>query len=194
LYGENTEIPTTDSPKSIIVTKWPEIPVLSDYSKKPDDKFWDKFPKREMPSRAETKIDVDKLECKVNSLKEKMTCHQLERAEKAIDYLRNGAPAFQTEKLSACFVENSKSTLVHGRQVTENIATWIKEGYAAGPFDGPPCPNFRVNPLLAITQPGKVRVVVNFSAPKNSLSTTTWTASKQRQLKWLLPRNSVKTC
>ena len=166
MYGENTEIPTTDSPKSIIATKWPEIPVLSDYSKKPDDKFWNKFPKREMPSRAETKIDVDKLECKVHSLKEKMTCHQLERAEKAIDYLRNGAPAFQTEKLSACFVENSKSTLVHGRQVTENIATWIKEGYAAGPFDGPPCPNFRVNPLLAIAQPGKVRVVVNFSAPK----------------------------
>ncbi len=140
MYGESTDIPTTNSPKSVIATKWPEIPVLSNYSKKPDEYFWEKFPKRELLSKAETKIDVDKLESKVNSLKEKMTCHQLERAEKAIEYLRNGAPAFQTEKLSACFVENSKSTFVHGRQVTENIATWVKEGYAACPFDGPPCP------------------------------------------------------
>ncbi len=166
MYGGRIDIPTTNNPKSVIASKWPDIPVLSDFSKKPDESFWKKFPKREMPSKAETKIEVDKLEEKVNSLKEKMTCHQLERAEKAIEYLRDSAPAFQTEKLLACFVENSKSTFVHGRQVTENIATWIKEGYAAGPFDGPPCPNFRVNPLLAIAQPGKVGVVVNFSAPK----------------------------
>jgi hypothetical protein len=49
--------------------------------------------------------------------------------------------------------------------VTDNIATWITEGYAAGPFEGPPCANFRVNPLLAVVQPDKVRPVLNVSSP-----------------------------
>jgi hypothetical protein len=115
--------------------------------------------------KPETKIDIEKLESEVLSLKEKMTVHQLERSLKAISYLKHGAPSFQTEKLPGCFVKNAASCYVHGRQVTENIATWIKEGYAAGPFDGPPCANFRVNPLIAVVQPGKVRPVMNVSSP-----------------------------
>jgi hypothetical protein len=37
LYGESEDIPTTDGPKSVIATKWPEIPVLNNYSKKPEE-------------------------------------------------------------------------------------------------------------------------------------------------------------
>ncbi len=87
------------------------------------------------------------------------------QAKKAIDYLKHGAPSFQRGNLPACFVKNAKSTIIHGAQVTDNIATWIAEGYAAGPFDGPPCKNFRVNPLLAVVQPDKVRPVLNVSSP-----------------------------
>jgi hypothetical protein len=36
----------------------------------------------------------------------------------------------------------------------------------SGPFDQPPLPNFRVNPLMAIDQGEKVRIVLNGSSPK----------------------------
>ena len=35
-----------------------EIPVLEDYSETAEDDFWNKFPKRELPRQATTRIDV----------------------------------------------------------------------------------------------------------------------------------------
>jgi hypothetical protein len=146
--------------------KWPEIPVLDDYSTKPSENFWEKFPHKELPSVPETSIDIGKLSEKVELLKWKMTTHQYGRCKKAIEYLSKGAPAFQKSELPGCFVKNAHSTLKHGRAITDNIATWVHEGYAAGPFEGPPCPQFRVNPLMAVVQPDKVRPVLNVSSPK----------------------------
>ena len=51
--------------------------------------------------------------------------------------------------------------------MTEEIANWVHKGYAAGPFDKPPTPGFRVNPILAVAQPDKIRVILNVSAPEN---------------------------
>ncbi len=65
-------------------------------------------------------------------------------------------------------MKSSRSTIAHGRQVTENIATWMAEGYAAGPFNSPSCSNFRVNPLLAVVQPDKVRPVLDVSSPSEN--------------------------
>jgi hypothetical protein len=146
--------------------KWPEIPVLVDYSIKPSENFWTKFPHKDLPSVPETSIDFVKLSEKVELLKGKMTIHQYGRCKKAIEYLSKGAPAFQKSELPGCFVKNAPSTLKHGRAITDNIATWVHEGYAAGPFEGPPCPQFRVNPLMAVVQPDKVRPVLNVSSPK----------------------------
>jgi len=145
--------------------KWPEIPALQDYRISPDPSFWEKFPKKDLPASAETEINVIALEEKVKALRSSMTIHQYERSMKAVDYLRNGAPAFQKNTLPGCFVKNADSTLRYGREITDNIATWVKEGYAAGPFDSPPCANFRVNPLIAVVQPGKVRPVLDVSSP-----------------------------
>ena len=126
-------------------SKWPKIPVLSDYSVPPAESFWDLFPKKELPSEPETSIDIVLLESKIQEHSHLMTSHQLDRSLKAVSYLRHGAPSFQLSELKACNVPNSKSTLVHGRAVTEEIATWLSEGYAAGPFIKPPCESFRVN-------------------------------------------------
>jgi hypothetical protein len=54
----------------------------------------------------------------------------------------------------------------YGEQVADTIANWVKNGFVAGPFDQPPLPNFRVNPLLAVDQGEKVRLVINMSSPK----------------------------
>jgi hypothetical protein len=97
-----------------------------------------------------------------------MTSHENIRAMKAVDYLRNRAPSHQSSELPGCYVKNASSTVKYGRQITDNTATWIGEGFAAGPFDEPPCENFRVNPLLAFVQPDKVRPVLDVSSPKGS--------------------------
>jgi hypothetical protein len=41
----------------------------------------------------------------------------------------------------------------------------VEKDFVAGPFDTPPLKNFRVNRLLAIEQPSKIRPVLNLSAP-----------------------------
>ena len=76
------------------VTKWPQIPSLSDYSIPPEESFWAFFPCRPLPTRAETDIDVNELQSEIEKFKECMTCHQLERSLKAVEYLKNGAPSF----------------------------------------------------------------------------------------------------
>jgi hypothetical protein len=147
-------------------SKWQDIPVLADYSKAPDPSFWSKFPVKKLPERPETSIDTVKLAERVKKYMHLMTKHQIERSLKAVEYLNEGAPSFQEKNLPPCFVKNAPSTYKYGKEITENIATWIEEGYAAGPFDSPPCTNFRVNPLIAVVQPGKVRPVMNVSSPK----------------------------
>jgi hypothetical protein len=147
--------------------KFTEIPELSDYNGTADDFFWSKFPKTPMSSVAETQINVDVLEEKVTAVSNLLTTSQKGRAEKAINYLRNGAPSHQDSDLNECFVRNSTKTTENGRAVTDNIAIWIQKKYAAGPFDTAPLAGFRVNPLLAVVQPTKVRPVLNVSMPKN---------------------------
>jgi hypothetical protein len=104
----------------------------------------------------------------VEDRKHKMTNHEYTRALKAVEFLRNGAPSHQKSSLPGCFVKNASSTIKYGRQISDNIATWISEGFAAGPFKEPPCENFRVNPLLAVVQPDKVRPVLDVSSPKGT--------------------------
>jgi len=150
------------------VPKWPDIPRLDDYKKAPNPSFWKHFPHKSLPTHPETSVDHVKLDALVNNYRSVMTVHQFERCSKAIDYLKNGAPSHQISELPGCFVPNSTSAFIHGCHVTDSIATWVSEGYAAGPFTSPPIDNFRVNPLIAVVQPGKVRVVLNVSAPEDS--------------------------
>ena len=50
-----------------------EIPRLADYSSMPDEDFWLKFPKKELPVRAETSLNISAFAEKVNSIREEMT-------------------------------------------------------------------------------------------------------------------------
>ena len=50
----------------------------------------------------------------------------------------------------------------------DNMVSWLKAGFASGPFLAPPLPNFRCNSILAVPQPGKVRVILNLSVPDGS--------------------------
>ena len=76
-----------------------EIPVLEDYSGAAEDDFWKKFPKRELPRQATTRIDVDSLRQFVEDVKDKMSSTEVRRAEKTLKDLTVGASAFQRSEL-----------------------------------------------------------------------------------------------
>ena len=145
--------------------KCEEIQLLADYSSPPNNSFWETFPKRDIPVSAQTPVDIDMFEGLIEQVKPKFTIHQILRAKKCISFLRSGAPAFQIKELPPIFCKNVPSTAKHGQLVTDTIAVWIKKGFASGPFETPPLARFRVNPLIAVEQHGKIRPVLNVSDP-----------------------------
>ena len=67
------------------------------------------------------------------------------------------------------FAHNAESVYVKDTAIgfTDQLASFVKLGYVAGPFKRPPLENFRVNQILGVQQTGKVRPVMNLSHPKH---------------------------
>jgi hypothetical protein len=146
--------------------KCPEIPSRKDYSKVPDVEFWKYFPTCSLPEKPFSRIYVDKLEKVIIEKREQLTYCDLRRGMRCVKNLKEGAEAFQKSALPPCFVGNAPSTVQHGEEVTDAIASWVKAGFAAGPFNSPPLENFSVNSLIAIPQGSKVMPVLYVSLPQ----------------------------
>lgn len=142
------------------------IPVLKSYNESPAESFWDKFPKKGLPSSPVTKINFKKLEEIIYERKGKLTECQLLRALKVVKHLQSGAPSHQLLNLPPVFCANAKSAYEYGEILTDTIADWIREGFVSGPFIQPPVKKFRVNPLGMVPQHDKVRPIVNVSKPE----------------------------
>ena len=56
----------------------------------------------------------------------------------------------------------------YGALITDKIASWINDGFVAGPFPCPPMKGFRTNPLMAVERNGKIRLVLNMLGPKGT--------------------------
>ena len=95
-------------------------------------------------------MNILKLRKMVLKASEKMYKPERRRANKIIKDLRVGADAYQRRDLPPITTDNSKSAFEHGALLTDTVATWIKKGFVAGPFDTPPLPGFRENPLGAV--------------------------------------------
>jgi hypothetical protein len=95
-----------------------------------------------------------------------LTIHEIQRARSSISDLKFGASSFQKGPIQSCEIANNFTTKFFGKEVTDSIGHWIKQGYAAGPFKEPPLKNFRANSILAIDQGSKVRTVLNLSVPE----------------------------
>jgi hypothetical protein len=146
-----------------------EIPKLLDYRTSPENKFWEKFPKADLPLIPSTGIRIENLEKRVEKVKGKMSRTQFLRAKRAIFSLKNGAPSYQKKpELPSVKVKHSEAAFLYGNVITDNIVSWIKNGFVAGPFDQPPLKKFRSNSILAVKQNEKVRPVLNVSLPENA--------------------------
>jgi len=145
--------------------KYEGIPILSDYSVKPEKTFWDSFPKAEFPNKIVHSLNLNAIEKLLVELDGKLTMFEVNRAMRCIDNFKFGAPSYQKSPLPACVVENSKTTVKFGPEITDTVAHWTFKEFVAGPFDTPPVKNFRVNALKAIDQGEKIRPVLNVSLP-----------------------------
>jgi hypothetical protein len=144
------------------------IPILKNYNVTPDETFWESFPKNCENCKVSTPIDVKMLSKRLAENKHLMTKTENVRAKKVIFSLKKGAPSLQKSYLPECNCKNALSTFIHGAIVTETIASWVEKDFVAGPFKKPPFKDFRVNRLVAVEQPSKVRPVLNLSEPVGS--------------------------
>jgi hypothetical protein len=67
---------------------------------------WSKFPRRDVPKKPETRINIDRLEQLISIHKDKLLVQELARARRTVNYLRQGPPALQMSRLNSCLVEN----------------------------------------------------------------------------------------
>ena len=146
--------------------KCPEIPTLEVFDRDPGKDFWSKFPAKPLPVEPKTPILTEKLEEYVRESKSCLTSHQLLRAKKCLQHLKKGAPSYQKSKLPSVYEKNSGSVQKNGGFMTDTIGVWVKKEIVSGPFDSPPLEKFRVNPLMAVVQHGKVRPILNVSKPE----------------------------
>ena len=123
-----------------------EIPELDDYKGSPDQRFWDTFPKRDLPDKAETKVNIVTLKRKVMAAKGKMSKTEFYRAKRTIRNLQEGASAFQKISLPPVNTVNAESTAIYRKYLTDTIATWVRKGFVAGPFKTPPMPGLGLTP------------------------------------------------
>jgi hypothetical protein len=146
--------------------KCEEVPILSTYAVAPPDSFWKYFPSMPLPHVLETSLNVTKIR-ELSASCINWTCAQVNRASTVIQNLTYGAPTHQLLELPALDDRNCPSAIEYGREVTDCVATWVKSGFAAGPFITPPFKKFRCNSLMAVPQDNKVRPVLNVSSPKD---------------------------
>jgi hypothetical protein len=151
-----------------IKKKCPEIPTLYNYRSDPGVDFWKKFPTCTLPEKAMSRIVISALRKKLLDAGPVLTRSEAERGGRVLKNLEFGADSFQKGPLPSCFVQNTASTYKNGVAVTDVVASWVKAGFAAGPFLEPPLANFIVNSLAAIPQGEKVRPVLNVSLPEQN--------------------------
>ncbi len=163
-----TAVPVADEAGHPAAWKCPEIPVLPNYDTVPEPGFWKVFPFFSPKRVPQNKIDVDRLAEWVHDCQSKWDRRKRKVAKRAIKNLREGARTLLKKNLPPLRSRNAQSAIVHGRAVTDTIASWVKSGVVAGPFKTVPLENFRSNPLMAVPQKNKVRLVMNLSAPAGS--------------------------
>ena len=156
----------TEETKMGYTKSCPEVPTLEDYSRDPGKEFWEKFPKNLIKKEVHTPVNVEQLKSIIESNSHMLTRSEIRRSKSLLRDLQEGACAYQKSTLPGLQAKNSNTALEHGTLLTDKIASWIKEKIIMGPFDTAPFEGFRCNPIAAIVKDGKVRPVINMSAPK----------------------------
>jgi hypothetical protein len=98
-------------------------------------------------------------------------CSDRERLTAVCRDLENGADiGCRGEFRQPTTSSNASSAILHGAQVTDAVADWVKQGIVAGPIDPAKRPkNAKVNGIMCRLKPnGTARIILNLSAPKGA--------------------------
>ncbi len=167
--------------------KNPDIPILDDYGVPSKSSFWNSFPSN-FPVGPKQTVNVVNLKKYVRNCWPDWTLPQKRTAEKAIAFLETKIPAPLTTILPGLIEKNAPSAIEHGEFMTDVLATWVKKGFVAGPFEKPPMEGFRGNPLMAAVQKTKVRPILNLSSPKGRSFNDAVDSSKVENLQMSTPK------
>jgi hypothetical protein len=154
----------TEPPKKVFKPKFPLLPTVPDYQHIEDDGFWQSFPVN-FSAVAKSNIDSTKL-------RELLVSFGIEigqQEEKVLHWLQHGADIGCSGVYRGASVSsNTKGSYQYGREVSDAIAAWVKQGYAYGPVSEDEVPaTAKINSILTRPKPnGAVRVILNLSAPK----------------------------
>lgn len=100
-------------------------------------------------------------------MRHKLSPVEVEDVEQTLRDLTEGADALASDNLPKVDLPNSTNMLElpRARAFTDNLATFVKAGTMIGPLQSPPWEDFRINQLFCVEQTGKIRPILNLSAP-----------------------------
>jgi hypothetical protein len=150
----------------IFKPKFPLLPVQCDYTSIKDQNFWDMFP---VNRNSKAKSDIDSGKLRQLMVQEGIEIDQQD--EKVLRWLETGASIGCVGTYRAASVSsNTKGSYQCGREVSDAIAAWVKQGYAFGPVEEEDVPaTAKINSILTRPKPnGAVRVILNLSAPQGA--------------------------
>jgi len=163
-WGEVSREPTAQLTRKQFKPKNPELPSLQQYRRIEDEEFWAKFPAN-YNSAAKSNIKHESLK---DLIKEYGTEDEA-RAELVLQRLKDGASIGCKGLARMPTVQkNCPDAYDYGAEVSDSVASWIKDGYVMGPMEEDDVPpNAKINGILTRVKPnGAVRVILNLSGPK----------------------------
>jgi hypothetical protein len=92
-------------------------------------------------------VNVTVLESYISKCWHDWTDTEKRFAQKAVKRIMGEIPVKLKYELPPLWEKNAASALENGRQMTDTLADWIRKGFVAGPFDGPPTKNLPGQPL-----------------------------------------------
>ncbi|MBM3938748.1 MAG: hypothetical protein FJ333_08890 [Sphingomonadales bacterium] len=142
------------------------LPRLANYNVDPGEEFWEIFPTNHKEV-GQTLISGTKL----LGLAKAVGYRKMDMVAKVVRDTREGADiGCKGEARNRTVSTNAKSCFEYPEHITDAIATWLRKGFAAGPYREEEVPaEAKINGIMCRPKPdGSVRVILNLSAPKGS--------------------------
>ena len=142
------------------------LPKFTPGCEDPGENFWAAFPKRGLPDKPSSVIDVDAFKSAIEDVADKMSDAQRRLADQVLSDLRIGTDTLiETSRVPSEIVGNKFMAPEAEISCADQLATLVKEGIVCGPFDSPPMEGFRSNPLFVIERNNKFRLILDLSSP-----------------------------
>ena len=122
-----------------------------------------------LPSSPTSVINWKLFQAAIDSVSSAMTpTHRELSAQSIFDLKLKANTLVDPSRVPLEIVPNNTMPAESAAACADQLATMIKQHHVCGPFSDPPFPQFRANPLFIIEQNGKLRLILNLSAPEDS--------------------------